>query len=1236
MNIVYEAESARVKGIAFHPKFPWILTSLHNGEILLYDYVHKMLIDKFIEHDGPVRCVDFHNDQPFFVSGGDDKTIKVWNYATKKCQFTLTGHKDYVRSVQFHKELAWILSSSDDMTIRIWNWINRTLLTTASGHDHYVMSAFFHPTQDWIVSASLDSTIRIWDYSVLRKKYYEARSNSFEVIAMDVTMIHKLEGHERGVNWAVFHPTLNLIASASDDKTIKIWKYSNPNWTEADTLRGHLNNVSCVLFHPKLDYLISNSEDKTLRVWDLNKKVTVDKITSENNRYWILGAHPSIFLFAAGSDNGLTVFKMENTRIPSAAVPNNVLFYFNNFIGLWKYGTVEKKQICEIKNKVKGIKQKVVSIIKNPFISDINQAINFILVIDDAKKKKIVHCLLKYDASSAKYTSTENVLELCNSACFLAKNRLLVLLNDGSLISYETNNFDKKYLIDINTMSKEQFHSIYQGPLGKFFLKFKNGIVTLFDVNTKKTISETTEITEMNYVVWNQALTHCALVGGNTIFIVNKNMDIITKIKEKSSIKSVVFDENNVLFYTTYFHVKYSLIEPGLYGIVKSTENPIYLMSVYNSTLYYSNSNQVTETQNINYVDIRFKLNLLNKNYDDIVKILKSGSVYGLKTVENIQKAGFPDLSLKFVNDSRQKFYLALRSGKLEEAKEAAEKLKEKVYFEKLAEKAMLMGKLDIAEFCYVKSQNLDKLIFFYTITGRQDKLKKLELALQTANDNSRRFLNSIYTNNVEEKVNVLNETGHSSLALLTAQLHDREDLITLVTETAKKSGKVIKMNEKDYESIKKNMKPIVPLKPVVNTKNKEYHSNWLTLTEIKKATPQATMENIFSQKEEETQDAEENIFGQISQDKEGEKKEEKSEPKKKINTDKWGDEEEEDDEEMQKMLEEANKKAKLAATTLTQKDDDFLVRSASKSMLPGVQVSLGNFKLAFNYLRSQLGITTNYDSLKPIIKDIYMSSYTQFKLVPYLSPIEFNIRNPNTSSGLLPQNGVTIAKLKAMINKGYDAFSNFEMNEAMKIFRDTMKYAIFFIATSPEEEKTVKDMIYICSEYVYLTKISLLAENYKEKDKVKYCELVCLMSVCKLELSEHKFLIYKKAKYCCKNIKNFITALYFIKKMLPLEQELYSMFKKEFDKIKEEFDIFQKIGTNQHQLEFNINDNLPNIRNFYDSKTIKRTGVSDKVVSCPLCNSVALAENKGNVCDTCTLCTLGEEVIGFKLVDSN
>jgi len=60
------------------------------------------MIDKFEEHDGPVRGVDFHRSQPLFVSGGDDYRIKVWNYQSKRCLFNLLGHLDYIRTVQFH------------------------------------------------------------------------------------------------------------------------------------------------------------------------------------------------------------------------------------------------------------------------------------------------------------------------------------------------------------------------------------------------------------------------------------------------------------------------------------------------------------------------------------------------------------------------------------------------------------------------------------------------------------------------------------------------------------------------------------------------------------------------------------------------------------------------------------------------------------------------------------------------------------------------------------------------------------------------------------------------------------------------------------------------------------------------------------------------------------------------------------------------------------------------------
>lgn len=66
----FETKSNRVKGLSFHPKRPWILASLHSGVVQLWDFRMGTLIDRFDEHDGPVRGVHFHRSQPLFVSGG--------------------------------------------------------------------------------------------------------------------------------------------------------------------------------------------------------------------------------------------------------------------------------------------------------------------------------------------------------------------------------------------------------------------------------------------------------------------------------------------------------------------------------------------------------------------------------------------------------------------------------------------------------------------------------------------------------------------------------------------------------------------------------------------------------------------------------------------------------------------------------------------------------------------------------------------------------------------------------------------------------------------------------------------------------------------------------------------------------------------------------------------------------------------------------------------------------------
>jgi len=177
-----------------------------------------------------------------------------------RCLFTLLGHLDYIRTVQFHHEYPWIVSASDDQTIRIWNWQSRTCISVLTGHNHYVMCASFHPKEDLVVSASLDQTVRVWDIGALRKKTVSPADDIMRLTQMntdlfggvDAVVKYVLEGHDRGVNWAAFHPTLPLIVSGADDRQVKLWrmngKLSTINYCFFTCIRIYISSI--LIRHP--------------------------------------------------------------------------------------------------------------------------------------------------------------------------------------------------------------------------------------------------------------------------------------------------------------------------------------------------------------------------------------------------------------------------------------------------------------------------------------------------------------------------------------------------------------------------------------------------------------------------------------------------------------------------------------------------------------------------------------------------------------------------------------------------------------------------------------------------------------------------------------------------------------------------------------------------------------------------------------------------------------------------
>jgi hypothetical protein len=376
------------------------------------------------------------------------------------------------------------------------------------------------------------------------------------------------------------------------------------------------------------------------------------------------------------------------------------------------------------------------------------------------------------------------------------------------------------------------------------------------------------------------------------------------------------------------------------------------------------------------------------------------------------------------------------------------------------------------------------------------------------------------------------------SLALLAARIHGKKDHVETIIENTRAIGKPLMLNEQDVKDIRSNMRATVPMKSVFSMKNKAFHADWVTHTELKRS-GHSNLDNILNQKDEETEEKEEGgfIFEGVEASKESVQTI-KTEQKKKIES-KWNDEEEDDDEEIKKIIEEKSKNSKNIIQSLTIGEDDKIYSSFNNSTIPGLQTAIGNFKVTLNFLKTQLGINENSDNLKSVMKNIYMSSFTQISLIPCLKANNLQIRQTKNGT-IIPQNGVTIKSLQDLLEVGYGMISENNMQEAQNIFRNVINHSIFFIASDKSEESTVKNIIMICTEYIYLSKLCILADQIKQ-DKVKYAELCCIMSFCKLELSIHKFLIYRKAKVACKNIKNFITSLVFIKKMLAFEKEVSS-----------------------------------------------------------------------------------------------
>ncbi|XP_078064826.1 pre-mRNA-processing factor 19, partial [Mustelus asterias] len=153
-------------------------------------------------------------------------------------------------------DTAKVLTGGADKNVVVFDKNSEQILATLKGHGKKVTSVVFHPSENIVFSASPDTTIRIWSVST-------------------TSCVQVVRAHEGAVTGLSLHATGDYLLSASDDQ---YWAFSDIRSGRVltkvtDEVAGCA--LTCAQFHPDGLIFGTGTIDSQIKIWDLKERTNV-------------------------------------------------------------------------------------------------------------------------------------------------------------------------------------------------------------------------------------------------------------------------------------------------------------------------------------------------------------------------------------------------------------------------------------------------------------------------------------------------------------------------------------------------------------------------------------------------------------------------------------------------------------------------------------------------------------------------------------------------------------------------------------------------------------------------------------------------------------------------------------------------------------------------------------------------------------------------------------------------